>query len=100
MKTITLIVAALALGLAGGAHAGDPEAGKARAATCGACHGPDGTSPNDLWPNLKGQKAGYLKKQMTAFRDGTRVEPMMTPMAKPLTDEDIDNLAAYYSSLK
>jgi cytochrome c553 len=54
----------------------------------------------DLWPNLAGQKKGYLIKQMKAFRDGTRVEPSMSPMAKPLTDADIENLAEYYSTLK
>ena len=78
--------------------AGDAAAGQAKSALCAACHGADGHSPNDLWPNLAGQKHGYLAKQMKAFRDGTRSDPMMSPMAKPLTDEDIDNLAAYYSS--
>jgi cytochrome c553 len=52
-----------------------------------------------MWPNLKGQKEGYLIKQLKAFRDGTRTDPMMSPMAKPLTDADIDNVAAYFSSL-
>lgn len=79
--------------------AGDAAAGKEKAASCAACHGADGTSPNDMWPNLKGQKEGYLKKQLKAFRDGDRSDPMMSPMAQPLTDEDIDNLAAYFSSL-
>jgi len=54
-------------------------------------------SSNPLWPNLAGQKDGYLAKQMKAFRDGTRNDPMMSPMAKPLSDADIDNIAAYYS---
>ncbi|MCA1804068.1 MAG: hypothetical protein LC646_01580 [Xanthomonadaceae bacterium] len=46
-----------------------------------------------------GQHAPYLAKQMKAFRDGTRSDPMMSPMAKPLSDQDIENLAAYFSSL-
>lgn len=79
--------------------AGDPEAGKAKAATCMACHGVNGVSPNEMWPNLAGQKEAYLVKQITAFRDGTRQDPMMAPMVQPLSDEDIKNLAAYYSSL-
>lgn len=79
--------------------AGDAEAGKAKAIVCAACHGPEGISSNDLWPNLKGQKYGYLVKQLKALRDGDRSDPMMTPMAKPLSDEDIENLAAYYSAL-
>ena len=80
--------------------AGDAEAGKAKSATCAGCHGAAGVSANPLWPNLAGQKDAYLVKQMKAFRDGTRSDPMMSPMAKPLSDADIDNLAAYFSSLK
>lgn len=79
--------------------AGDPEAGKSKSAICVACHGPAGISPNELWPNLAGQKEAYLVKQITAFRDGTRTDPMMAPMVKPLSDQDIANLAAYFSSL-
>jgi len=83
----------------GAAVAGDAAAGKAKSATCAGCHGPAGVSANPLWPNLAGQKEAYLAKQMKAFRDGGRSDPMMAPMAKPLTDDDIANLAAYYSSL-
>lgn len=81
------------------ASAADPAAGKEKAAVCAACHGTDGISLNDLWPNLAGQKEGYLKKQITAFRAGTRQDPNMQPMVANLTDADIDNLAAYFSSL-
>lgn len=100
MNRFLLVAAAAALAAAGSAGAADLEAGKAKAAICAACHGADGVSPNDLWPNLAGQKQGYLVKQMKAFRDGTRNDPMMSPMAKPLSDEDIENLAAYFASLK
>jgi len=79
--------------------AGDVAAGKTKSASCAICHGAEGVSANDLWPNLAGQKLGYLVKQMKAFRDGDRKDPMMSPMASPLSDEDIDNLAAYFSSL-
>ena len=82
------------------AEAGDATAGQAKATLCAACHGLDGISPNDLWPNLKGQKEGYLIKQIKAFRDGVREDATMLPMVKPLTDEDIENIAAFYSSLK
>lgn len=100
MKRIayTVFLTAL-LGLNGPVMAGDAEAGKAKSATCVGCHGPAGISNNPLWPNLAGQKDAYLIKQMKAFRDGARQDPMMSPMAKPLTDADIENLAAYYSSL-
>jgi len=79
--------------------AGDAAAGKAKSATCAGCHGPEGVSLNDLWPNLAGQKEGYLMAQIKAFRDGQRSNPMMSPMAAPLSDADIADLAAYYSSL-
>lgn len=88
------------LGINGSAIAGDIEAGKAKATLCAACHGPDGISLNDLWPNLKGQKKAYLIKQIRAFRDGDREDPTMLPMVKPLTDDDIENIAEYYSSMK
>ena len=83
----------------GGAVAGDAARGETLAATCAACHGPNGISPNDLWPNLAGQKAGYLVAQMKAFRDGKRADPMMAPMAASLSDADIADLAAFYASL-
>ena len=79
--------------------AGDAAAGKAKSATCAACHGANGISNNDMWPNLAGQKQGYLVSQMIAFRDGARKNPMMAPMAANLSDADIADLAAYYSSL-
>jgi cytochrome c553 len=82
------------------AQAADVEAGKQKAQTCAVCHGANGKSANELWPNLAGQRAAYLAKQLKAFRSGTRTDPMMSPMAKPLTDADIENLAAYFSSLQ
>ncbi|MFT5210565.1 MAG: cytochrome c553 [Flavobacterium sp.] len=77
----------------------DAAAGKAKSGICMACHGVSGISNNDMWPNLAGQKRGYLVKQIKAFRDGGRVDIMMAPMVKALSDEDIENLAAYYSEL-
>ncbi|NIR62015.1 MAG: cytochrome c [Gammaproteobacteria bacterium] len=90
----------LGLGMAGAVQAaGDPEAGKQKAATCAGCHGPKGVSNNPEWPNLAGQKEQYLIKQVKAFRDGERSNNLMSPMAKGLSDQDIENLAAYYSSI-
>ncbi|WP_199609732.1 c-type cytochrome [Flocculibacter collagenilyticus] len=79
--------------------AGDAAAGKAKAATCAACHGAKGISAIPMYPNLAGQKEQYLVSQMKAFRDGQRNNPIMAPMAKTLSDADIDNLAAYFASL-
>lgn len=82
------------------AFAGDATAGKAKSVTCAACHGNDGISKVGIYPNLRGQKEAYLKKQLQAFKSGARQDPMMAGMAKPLSDKDIENLAAYYASLK
>lgn len=98
-KLASIVIAGMLLGTSAAALAGDAALGKAKAASCSGCHGPAGISSNPMWPNLAGQKEGYLVKQMKAFRDGTRADPLMAPMAKPLTDADIDNLAAYFSSL-
>ena len=100
-KVIVTTIASLLLVTANISMAGgDAAAGKAKSATCAGCHGAEGVSANPLWPNLAGQKDAYMVKQMKAFRDGVRNDPMMSPMAKPLSDADIDNLAAYFSSLK
>jgi cytochrome c553 len=100
MKPVLTLIAVSAICLNfTSAFAGDAAAGKSKAATCGACHGMNGISPNDLWPNLAGQKEGYLVAQMKGFRDGQRANPMMAPMAAALSDTDIADLAAYYSSL-
>ncbi len=96
-KTI-LLSAVLLGGVQSALAAGDAEAGKARAGACIACHGQIGISVNPEWPNLAGQKDVYLMKQLKAFREGTRENPLMSPMAASLTDEDIENLAAYFSS--
>ena len=80
--------------------AGDAAAGKAKSAVCAGCHGANGISAAPIYPNLAGQKEAYLAAQIKAFRDGTRANAIMAPMAKPLSDADIDNLAAYYSGLK
>lgn len=97
-KKMTVLLATSLMFFGANTLAGDAEAGKAKSASCAACHGADGTSISDIWPNLKGQKNAYLVKQIKAFRDGDRNDPMMSPMASGLSDEDIDNLAAYYSS--
>lgn len=82
------------------AMAGDIEAGKAKAVVCAACHGTDGISASPIWPNLAGQKEAYLVKQIKAFKSGERKDPSMAPMVAGLSDADIENLAAYFASLK
>ena len=93
----TCIIALTMLLAQPAAAAGDAEAGKAKAATCAACHGPTGISGNPLWPNLAGQKEAYLVKQIKAFKDGDRTDPTMAPMVAALSDTDIDDLAAFFA---
>ncbi len=104
LKTLktTAIAAALTAGalIASPALAGDVAAGKAKAMMCAGCHGPAGISNNNMWPNLAGQKEGYLASALRDYRSGARNNPMMSGMAKPLSDADITNLAAYFASLK
>ena len=96
MRNFFLVVA---FTLAAPALAGDAAAGKAKAQICAACHGAQGISPADIWPNLAGQKKGYLIKQIKAFKNGTRRDPSMAPMVNMLNDQDIENIAEYYSLL-
>ena len=102
MKTLILF-STLMIASVSRAEERDPASIKAegarKAATCVACHGEKGISVNPQWPNLAGQKKEYLKIQLTAFRDGQRVNPLMSPMAKTLSDADIETLADYFSSL-
>jgi cytochrome c553 len=80
--------------------AGDAAAGKEKSASCAACHGADGNSVNPEWPKLAGQHAGYIVKQLTYFQDGERVNETMKGMAANLTEQDREDLAAYFSSQK
>ena len=100
VRVVAGIVGASMMVSVGVNAAGDAAAGKAKSAVCAACHGPDGNSSNPLWPNLAGQHAAYLVKQLKDFKSGARKDPVMAPMAVPLSDKDMENLAAYYSSQK
>ena len=78
---------------------GDAVAGKESAAVCAGCHGAEGVSPNDTWPNLAGQNAAYLARILTGYKSGTQKDVVMTPLAQDLNAADIQNLAAYFGSL-
>ena len=80
---------------------GDAAAGRARTGGCAGCHGGvTGVSPTDVWPTLAGQKYGYLVSQLRAFREGTRKSQLMEAAAKLLTDSDIEDLSAYFSTIQ
>lgn len=78
---------------------GDAAAGQGKAAVCAACHGADGKAIQAAYPNLAGQHASYLAKQLTEYRDGGRVNALMSGQAAGLSDQDILDLAAYYSQM-
>jgi cytochrome c553 len=79
----------------------DAEAAKAQATSvCAGCHGANGISAAETFPNLAGQKKGYLVSALKAYKDKTRNNPMMNGMAASLSDQQIDDLAAYFSGLK
>lgn len=106
-RTLAALLAAIAVAMPGGVFAGngaivsgDAAAGRVKAAACAACHGATGASTNADWPNLAGQKYGYLVQQLQAFRRGTRSNAVMTPMARQLSAQDVRDLAAYFATLR
>lgn len=99
MKAILLIMTLTLLSSFSYAK-GDAKAGEKKATTCAACHGANGISSNELWPNLKGQKAGYFVKSLKDYKAGKRQDPLMSPQSTVLSDQDMEDLAAYYSQLK
>lgn len=78
---------------------GNLDAGKATGVVCTACHGPEGNSVSPLWPNIAGQNANYLVAQLKAFQKGTRNDPLMTPQAMLLTEQDMKDVAVFFESL-
>ncbi|WP_332741637.1 c-type cytochrome [Hydrogenophaga sp.] len=98
MRIPILLVAALSVGAA---HAADPVVGRAKAnAACAVCHGPNGMSMAPNAPHLAGQPTIYLVEQLKNYRSGKRPHEVMGVIAKPLTDAEIEDLAAWYSSLQ
>ncbi len=81
-------------------YAADLDAGKTKALSCSGCHGEKGNSKNPQFPILAGQPSMYLINQLMAFQSGERPGPMMQNMAKSLSKDDINNLAAFFSQSK
>jgi cytochrome c553 len=100
----SLTALAIAAALVASSHAshadGDAKAGRKKAMQCAACHGIDGISKLPNAPNIAGSPAIYLEKQIKAFRSEERKDETMNVVAKPLSDADIADLAAWYSGLE
>jgi len=77
---------------------GSADAGATKAAVCTACHGVNGNSTNPEWPNLAGQNAVYIREQLGMFKARKRNNPIMQPIVDPLTDQDMADLAAFFSA--
>ena len=97
MKTLAVVL--LAMFAAGTAEAADVPAGAAKAKeVCQACHGMDGNSPSPDYPKIGGQYPDYLSKALRDYQSGARKNAIMAGFAGALSKQDIENLAAYYSS--
>lgn len=94
------LLAILLAAVADVALAGDAKAGRAKAIACQACHGLDGMSKVPDAPNIAGQVESYLAAQLRAFKSGTRKNEAMSVVASTLSDQDIDNLAAYFAAIE
>lgn len=101
MKSTYLAIGVVALfGVVGAAQAGgDAKAGKAKAATCVGCHGAngEGKAPN---PALTGLAEDKIVQDLKDYKSGKRANPIMKTFASQLSEKDMENLAAYYASLK
>ena len=78
--------------------AGDPSAGQQKAAVCGGCHGADGNAVNPMWPDLAGQHESYLYQQLKLFKSGERANAIMAGQVANLSDQDMQDLAAYFAA--
>lgn len=103
MKIRAVVILAVLMtvgGVADAVHAADAKAGRKKAQMCAACHGIDGVSKMPMAPNIAGSPAMYIEKQMKSFRSGERKDETMSVVAKPLSDDDIADLAAWYSNIE
>jgi len=97
-KRTLLLSLVLACASATALAAGDPEAGFKKSTPCQACHGPKGISVSPEFPNLAGQTQDYLVAALRHYKNGKRANPIMRGQAANLTERDIEDLTAYFSS--
>ena len=99
MRSFFGAVLVAACGLSAGAVLAQTATPPAQTQTCRVCHGLDGVGTNPMIPNIGGQSADYLSKQLQDFRAGRREDPQMSIIARDLTDEDIKALSAWFASI-
>ena len=101
MKRVLVFAAAFSSAIASNAATpvGNAQSGAAKAAVCQACHGANGNSSNPEWPSLAGIGADYIAEQLQSFKDGKRANPIMAPIAAPLSAQDMADLGAYFDTL-
>lgn len=97
--TLIAVAALLALTTTAVSAAGDPARGKTKVATCVACHGQDGNAVDPQYPRLAGQYSDYLSQSLHEYKDGRRSNAIMKGFAATLSDQDIEDVSAYFSSL-
>ena len=101
MLVVQLLASVCLLAASGSvSHAGDVKAGRAKAMMCQACHGLDGLSKTPDAPNIAGQLEPYLVTQLQAFKAGLRKNDAMSVVAPSLSDQDIEDLAAYFAAIE
>lgn len=103
MNNVRIIAALLLIGCAPALAAGNSNAGKEKSARCLACHGEEGKAAAPVYPNLAGQHAPYLAQALQAYKSGGRSggqAEVMKAFVAGLSDQDIEDLAAYYAGLK
>jgi len=99
ITTVSLICLMLT-GISSVQATGSVEAGKTKSITCAACHGQDGNSVNPEWPSIAGQHANYIVTALKTFKNGERNNLLMGGQAAALSEQDMEDLAAYYSVQK
>lgn len=100
MKTIinTALFAMITATAAAGYAGGNPDAGQEIAAkSCQTCHGADGNGSDPQYPRLAGQYADYIERALEDYRSGVRTNPIMAGFAAGLSDQDIKDVAAWFS---
>jgi cytochrome c553 len=97
----TVIAAAFAaLAMSASAASGNAEAGHKKSTPCQACHGPQGISVSPAFPNLAGQNPDYIREALHQYKDGRRKNPIMMGQVANLSERDMEDLAAFFSSQK